>query len=173
MVQRNPVHLMEYEKKNNADAARRSGAAKFDGYCILSGWHKSEETVVGMHIYPADTFPDLACYVDNILPGRWRLHTGGDNTFDWVIMDVEERTPIDRVRFLVECIKKTKASLIESGSDFISEYSLMIKKASAQLKRLIGIMQDLISDDSHKYSHLTGHMLELRYYLMNQDVLEI
>jgi hypothetical protein len=78
-------------------AAMKAAKKRYDYKCVLSG---SNMTVDGCHIYPRSTYPALRYCDLNIVPITPKLHTGSDDTFDWIKYNLEERTVDDKIKHL-------------------------------------------------------------------------
>lgn len=84
-----------YQKFLDPDHAIECIKAVYDDTCITSGLRRSQVRVDGAHIFPRDTWPDLAGVPDNILPLNFATH----HHFDWVASDLP-RSPEGRLIWL-------------------------------------------------------------------------
>ncbi len=121
-------------KYKNADQARKGCVRYYVGRCIITGLSNSDGyTVVGGHIFPASTYPDLKSYRENIIAILFSLHTGSDDTLDWIKYNLQQRKPVDRLYWLESLGVRTELRSLYKNQVYDLMILLKGKKRMAEL----------------------------------------
>ena len=87
-------------KYSDSREAKQAAIVYYGKTCILSG--QMTVPLAGCHIFSAGSNPELKCYSENIVCMDFQFHTGRDNTFDWIVYQQKDRSPIEKIIWLLE-----------------------------------------------------------------------
>lgn len=151
-------HYQTYNLRyaNGVRAMRQAVRNSYQGFCVISGMHRTDSDaemyeIDAAHVLPASTFPEVSECIQNGLPivryrHCWRLPGHANGCLDLVNVNghLRDRKPIERFEWLRDNVQDDfRAQVFDQLRTLVVDASSFSAVVLANRDRILRILEDV------------------------------